>query len=421
MNSYRNCIRLAVLVSGIFLVNPFGGQAQNNTRTPYSMYGLGELRSQQNAVNTAMGGAGMALSSSTFLNTANPASYRGIDSLNVLFDMGVEGKYSQFQSKGITNDLNTANLSYFGIGWRFSPKFAAGFGLNPFSSTGYEINSTASIDGIIGSEYPLNIIGSGDISRAYGSLSYSLSKRLAIGVKTSFLFGSLKQTQYHNLSVIGSSSIYNETTDYFHNFYFEFGAQYDFKLKNYNITLGAIYNPGQDLVTKRTNTTYNSNNTILEDETDNRNDFKIPEEFGLGIAVNNNKNWLYVLDAGIQKWSDFDYDIKSVELKNNPYVRTGLEYTPSTNFMASYFKRTNYRIGFQYAKSYLSLKGTQLDEYSFSVGLGLPIRNQKSRIDVSTEFGTKGTTESQLIQENFVRVRLGFSLKDMWFIQRKYN
>ena len=59
---------------------------------------------------------------------------------------------------------------YVSLGFRVNSKIAANIGLNPFSSTGYEINSTASIDGVIDSEYPLNIIGSGDISRAYGGL-----------------------------------------------------------------------------------------------------------------------------------------------------------------------------------------------------------------------------------------------------------
>lgn len=421
MNRYYTCFRVAIIAAGVFFLCPLSGKSQNNTRSPYSMYGLGELRSQQSAVNTALGSAGIALGSSSFLNSANPASYHSIDSLNVLFDMGVEGKYSKFRSQGITNDLNTANFSYFGLGWRFSPKFAGAIGLNPFSSTGYEINTTASIDGIVGSEYPLNIIGTGDISRAYGALSYKVNSHLSVGAKTSFLFGSVMQTQYHDLSSLGSSSIYNETTDYFHNFYFEFGAQYEFKVKDYAVSLGAIYNPKQPLVTKRNNTTYNSNNTILDDEEDERNNFIIPEEYGFGVAINKNNNWLYALDAGLQKWSQYSYDIKSVELKNTPYVRTGLEYTPSTNFMASYFKRVNYRVGFQYGKSYLSLKGNQLNTMNLSLGLGLPIKNQRSRIDTSLEIGQNGTTTGGLIQENYVRLRFGFSLRDLWFIQRKYN
>ncbi|WP_107821757.1 hypothetical protein [Mangrovibacterium marinum] len=394
--------------------------AQNNTRSPYSMYGLGELRSQVNAVNTAMGGAGMAMSSQSFVNVLNPAANHGIDSLNVIFDTGVEGKYSQFKSQGETQNLNTGNFSYFSLGFRINSKISAGIGLNPFSSTGYEINSTASIDGVVDSKYPLNIIGTGDISRAWGVLTYDLLPNLHLGARTSFLFGSVKQTQYHNLSGLGNTSIYNETTNYFHNFYFEFGAQYEFKLQDYNISLGAIYNPGQKLVTKQENQTYNSSGTIMDDDTQYNGDFKIPEEFGFGIAVNSDK-FLYLVDAGLQKWSDYDYKVKSVELKNTPYLRLGLQFTPSRNFMDSYFQKVNYRIGWRYAKSYLEMKGNQLEEYVVTFGLGLPIRNQSSRIDCAFELGSYGTTASRLIQENYIRLRVGFSLKDLWFQQRKFN
>jgi len=422
MNKSYNCLKYTFIatVAALF-INTTAVVAQNNTRSPYSMYGLGELRSQVNAVNTAMGGAGMAMSSSTFVNVLNPASNHGIDSLNVIFDTGLEGKYSQFKSQGETQNLNTGNFSYFSLGFRVNSKIAANIGLNPFSSTGYEINSTASIDGVIDSEYPLNIIGSGDISRAYGGLSYSLLPNLHIGARTSFLFGSVKQTQYHNLTSLGSTSIYNETTNYFHNFYFEFGAQYEFKVKKYDISVGAIYNPEQKLVTKQENQTYNSSGTIMADETNYNGDFRIPEEFGFGLAVNDNDKFLYLLDAGFQKWANYNYDVKSVELKNTPYLRLGLQFTPSTNFMDSYFKKVNYRIGWKYSKSYLELKGNQLEEYVFTFGLGLPIRNQSSRIDCAFELGSFGTTSNRLIQENYIRLRVGFSLKDLWFQQRKFN
>lgn len=410
---------LAITIS-IVLTHPFSGMAQNNTRSPYSMYGLGELRSQLNPVNSAMGGAGLGMRSQTFLNTVNPASYQGIDSLSVIFDTGVDGKYSTFKSQSESASLKDANFSYLALGWRINSFIAAGIGLNPFSSAGYEINTTAEVEGVQ-AEYPLNIIGSGDISRAYGVISVAPVPNLALGVKTSFLFGSLKQTQYHNLSAIGSTSIYNETTDYLHNFYFEFGAQYAFQIKNYSINIGAIYNPGQFLVTRRDNSTSSGSGVVFQENSENRNDFRIPEEFGIGIAVDNNKNLIYALDAGVQKWSDYQYNLSGVKLKNNPYVRAGLQFTPSTNFMASFFERVNYRVGFQAAKSYLDLRGTQLNEYNASFGLGLPIRNGRSRIDLSVEVGSKGTTSNRLIKENFVGMRLGFSMQDLWFQIRKFN
>lgn len=422
MNKSYNCLKYTFIATcAALFLNTTEAVAQNNTRSPYSMYGLGELRSQVNAVNAAMGGAGLAMGSNTFVNVLNPASNHGIDSLNVIFDTALEGKYSQFKSQGTTQNLNTGNFSYFSLGFRVNSKIAANIGLNPFSSTGYEINSSASIDGVIDSEYPLNIIGTGDISRAYGGLSYNLLPNLHIGARTSFLFGSVKQTQYHNLSGLGSTSIYNETTNYFHNFYFEFGAQYEFKVKKYDVAIGAIYNPEQKLVTKQDNQTYNSSGTIMANETNYNGDFKIPEEFGIGLAVNDNNKFLYLVDAGVQKWANYDYNVKSVDLKNTPYVRLGLQFTPSTNFMDSYFKKVNYRIGWRYSKSYLELKGNQLQEYVFSFGLGLPIRNQSSRIDCAFELGSFGTTSNRLIQENYIRMRVGFSLKDIWFQQRKFN
>jgi len=420
MNNKRIPSYITALLLGAVFTIPFNGNAQNNTRSPYSMYGLGELRSQVNAVNSAMGGAGIAMSSKTFINSMNPASYNGIDSLNFIFDTGVEGKNSQFKSMGETQKLNTGNFSYFSFGFRVTPKIAMAFGLNPFSSTGYEINTTSMISGLQ-QEYPMNIIGTGDISRAYGGASFSLAKNLSVGVKSSFLFGNIKQTQLHNLSVIGSTSVYNETTDYFHNFYFEFGAQYAFKVDDYNVSVGAIYNPEQILVSTRENITSSSAGSTFTEKTENNSDFKIPEELGFGVAVSYQNKLSLALDAGLQKWSTSDYNVLNVRLNDNPYVRFGVQYTPSSNFMDSYLKKIDYRLGWRYAKSYLSLKDNQLEEKAFTFGLGLPIRNQRSKIDVSGELGSFGTTAKSLIQEKYFRLRVGFSLKDLWFQQRKFD
>ena len=67
------------------------------------------------------------------------------------------------------------------------------------------------------------------------------------------------------------------------------------------------------------------------------------------------------------------------------------------------------------------MKDTPLDEYTFTLGLGLPVKKTKSRIDLSLEFGKYGTTTKGLIEERYIGFRLGFSLKDVWFLQRKFN
>ena len=242
-----NCIKLVFIC---ILLSSASVKGQNNTSNPYSMYGLGELRSQSNAANAAMGNAGIGLSSSPFLNALNPASYTGIDSLNVHFEVGIDGKRAKFKSQGESANMNDANLSYLALGWRVNDWMAAGLGLNPFSHSGYEINTTAQIEGEL-IEYPLNIIGTGNLSRAYLNLAFTPYKKLSFGIKPAYLFGSLEQTQYHDLSRIGSNAISNVTKNFFHNFYFEFGAQYTLSLKPGDFSLGIVYNPGASMVTKR--------------------------------------------------------------------------------------------------------------------------------------------------------------------------
>ena len=416
-----------------FLLNVSFVQAQNNTKNPYSMYGVGELRPQTNAANAGMGNIGIGLKSKAFLNATNPASYSGMDSLNVLFEIGVDGKFSSFESLNRKANNWTANFSYLAMGMRISPKFAFGFGVNPFSNVGYEINTTGEISGT-NFEYPLDIDGSGNLNRVYIALSYSPFKNFSIGAKPSFLFGSIEQTQLHRLSAIPPtewehitgypfSNISNVTKDYFHNFIFEFGAQYTIDLKKVDFTLGAIYNPGMYLVSERVDNTYDSNGNVFENERKVNDDFQIPEEYGIGIAFAT-KNFVGGVDVGTQKWSNYKYDLQRVKLKDNPYLRIGLEYTPSFNLhdpALKYYEKINYRVGFQYSESYMKFYNMEQDEYCISLGLGLPLRHKNSRIDVGFEFGRTGSTAGRLIQEDYFRLRLGFSLRDFWFQHRIYN
>lgn len=410
----------------IFLGTVFFAAAQNNTSNPYSMYGIGELRSQTNAANAGMGNAGLGLPSGASLNVLNPASYTGLDSLNVLFEVGADGQFSDFRSKGEHARASHVNLSYMALGFRINKWAAGGFGLNPYANTGYEINSKAWIEGST-YQYPLDIIGSGNISRAYLSFAASPVKNLSLGVKPSFLFGKLVQTQYHDLTVVESSPISNITTDFFHNFFVEFGLQYTVPLKAGNLTVGAIYNPGTALETKRNHTTRDDAGNTYEYRTEtNRNNFLIPAEYGLGLSFRTKERMVYALDAGVQKWSNYDYSDEegaNIRLQDNPYVRAGFEFTPALNPLAKYYRRMNYRLGLRYAKSYLDLRSTDQKEVCVSLGFGLPIniQNQRSRLDISFEGGQNGTTHNKLIRENFFRVRVGFSLRDLWFQHRIYN
>ena len=419
----RRLFYIASFLVFLFLTS-YSSKAQNFTSNLYSMYGLGELHSQTNIVSSAMGDAGIGISNSQFLNILNPASYCQIDSLHFLTNIGIESKRSKFQTKSDASHTHDVNLSYIAIGFRPKKWLGMGFGINPYSTAGYNIQTNTYIEGST-MTYPLKINGSGNINRIYMSFSVNPLKNLYLGVENSFLFGKLKQIQYHDLSNISSISVSSEITNEYKNFIWEFGMQYKIDLKkNQSLTIGAIYTPKQHLATDSEIMTYSTSGKIYDTDDDmyDNDNFSIPNKFGLGIAFSKNNKYTFLLDGGIQCWSESDYYLKSVSLTDSPYLKTGFEYTPSRYFMDKYYKKISYRVGYHFEKSYLKLGSYQQYENTISCGLGLPLNNNNTKIDLSFEVGKKGKIgTARIFQEKFFRVKLGLSLIDLWFTKRKYN
>jgi hypothetical protein len=73
-------------------------QFNNNTSSPYSRFGLGELQPYTFGRTSAMGGASLASRNNQQINLANPASYTAVDSLGFMFEFGVFANYSNYSN-----------------------------------------------------------------------------------------------------------------------------------------------------------------------------------------------------------------------------------------------------------------------------------------------------------------------------------
>jgi hypothetical protein len=56
-----------------------------------------------------------------------------------------------------------------------------------------------------------------------------------------------------------------------------------------------------------------------------------------------------------------------------------------------------------------------------SLGFGLPIKKQGTHVNLYLEYGKRGTTQNNLIREDYLRVGVSFSARDRWFFKRKYQ
>ena len=76
------------ILLGVLMITQLPIWAQNNTASPYTRFGYGELADRSFGAGRAMGGVGIGLRSPKQINPMNPASYSCMDSLTFIFDFG---------------------------------------------------------------------------------------------------------------------------------------------------------------------------------------------------------------------------------------------------------------------------------------------------------------------------------------------
>jgi hypothetical protein len=136
--------------------------------------------------------------------------------------------------------------------------------------------------------------------------------------------------------------------------------------------------------------------------------------------------WFVGAEYTLQNTSEFSnpfYANQATAFENASQVSVGGFFIPNYRAFSGYFKRVVYRAGFNYSNTGLVIKGEPINEFGISFGLGLPVGTRAlfSNANVGIEYGQRGTTNQNLIQENFLTLNLSLSLNARWFRQRKYD
>ena len=147
----------------------------------------------------------------------------------------------------------------------------------------------------------------------------------------------------------------------------------------------------------------------------------MPLSLGFGFAMKKGSKWLAGADFSMQNWQDYSFFGQSDSLANSWRVAVGGQFVPNDRSIKSYLALINYRLGFHYEQTYLNLNGSQLSQIGVSMGLGIPVKRSASMIHVSVEAGKRGTTSNKLVEENYIKCSLGFTLNDRWFVKTKID
>lgn len=413
-----------IITSLFILLTVSGLVAQNSTSSPYSGFGIGELETAAGGRNVAMGQTGIALRSSLFLNSANPASLTTIEPQSFLFDMGFNFKYTQMTSSSKSADVNDGNLSWLQIGFPINKKLFGGLTLNPKSSVGYNIYTAKTIDGT-SIKYPSINEGTGGLSEAAVMLAWKLNKNISLGGKAGYIWGNVTQTLSQTISVSSTAyQIDQEDNTHYSGGYITTGLQISVPVNSKSgFVLGGVAGISSQLngetstiITK----TYSSTSNVISSDVLSSGKMKLPLDIGFGISYNYKNKWLATFDAKKCDWKDATLDFNPKKLSINNSFRGGIEFSPKED-KTSFRQTTKYRMGYRYESGYLSLYNHQIHEQAISFGVGLPIRKDRSYANFSIELGTRGTTAARLVKEDYIKFNCSFNLWDRWFIKRQID
>lgn len=433
-----------LLLLGIGLLSSTSSLAQtSSSHSPYSQSGLGQMREDLLPQMRGMGGISTAVrlqGGLPVLNISNPASYSGFN--RTILDAGLYGNITQLEKGSLADHTADFAFSHFAFGFslneRNGPKVGGiSFGLMPYSDVGYHTNASRHIDN---TPYTTSLVGEGGLNKAYVGYGVSPFRNFSVGVNVGFLFGNLYNKSvvefprgygFYNTSQTNTRRVTGATIDY--------GAQYLLPLGNQtNLTIGysgSLNNAVKSTITSmvtRTQTDAYSNDVTEQvpidtssiDIISDRN-INLPMKHNVGFTLSKGINWMVGADFKYADWSNFQTAQGEDKLGKNIGIALGGQIKPDPTSL-NYLKVIDYRLGFRYNKTHITINDERINDMAVTVGLGLPLPETGfgrtfSNVNISAEFGQQGTLNSNLVRERYININFGFTINDAWFMRRSYD
>ncbi len=406
-------------------------QVNNNTFTgensPYSRFGIGDLRNQANVVNRGMGGIGIAFNKTNGVNYLNPASYAFLGATT--FEVGAEVSTKTINSGSESFRSGTGSPAYVNIGFPIGKNFGLSFGLVPYSRTYYNFQNIDSVPNL--ARVNNQFLGKGSLNQAYigGAGKW---KGLSLGVNFGYMFGTsdVQQRLLFPDSLMYMNSNYNTSTT-LGNIFWNAGLMYEYQVKhNHFIRVGATFASSQTLNGKKDEIVhtfrYNSPTSYPKDTAYATKGLKgtivLPQKIAFGLMYENYRKFQAGVDFQMADWSNYtNYGLTDSVASSTWKINAGLEYTPDYQAVSGYLKKVSYRLGFYTGKEYVYLHNAPMNTWAVTAGAGLPFRKNAAAVNLAIEVGQRAGNVAGLPKESFVKFSMGLSLTDMWFRRPKYN
>lgn len=434
--------------------------AQSDLTSPYSIFGPGISNQRRTVAQFTMGGSGVATTDPYRMNLINPAASAYY--AEPIFEIAGKGNISTFQTN--LDQFENRNFEINNLSLSFPinrGKWALNVGLVPATSVGYEVNVLEASDDL--GTFEARYFGDGGISQAYLGSGIKIFHRqdtaknttdIAVGGQLNFNFGTITNNRRISFPDDPEALGFEDTESILmRDINIELGIHAGTNIKKRTISnpsyiraqFGAAIVIGNEINAEQNRFAYNfrsfSNGTILPQDTvvsaiQQKGAVTLPSSVTLGTTldyISRKKMRLrWSVDYAVTNWSDYNVNFEgtvlSADFNNSQRWSTGIEWTPRAGG-TSYLQTVEYRAGFRFEKTNLTIRNQEIEDIGMSFGLTLPLQFRrgisKSAFHVGAELGEYGTTNEGLIKETYTRILMGFSFtphfRNRWFVQPKYD
>lgn len=412
-------VLMLTLLSGVAM-------AQNNTNSPYTRYGFGQLTDPGSANSKAMGGVAYGLRDKAQVNFANPASYSAVDSLTFIFDGGLALQNTNFSNGAVKLNARNSSVDYITMMFRASKWCGISMGLLPYSNVGYNFSEYQKNETDANNSTLVSYMGDGGLHQVYFGAGIKVLNNLSVGANMSYFWGDITRSRSQSFVLNTSANGLTTTTNTSISSYkLDLGLQYTQKIaEKQELTLGAVFSPGHDLPNETYVQDMLSSGTGSSASITTRDTavvFSLPTTIGVGLTYKYDNRLTISADYMVQKWSEASYMSEKGVMCNRTRLSVGAEYQPNP-LGRSYFSAVKYRVGAHYSKPYYKIDGVDAaKEYGVSFGFGLPLATSRSLINLTAQYVRTSGQMNNFLNENTLRICVGITFNEGWFFKSKVN
>jgi long-subunit fatty acid transport protein len=168
------------------------------------------------------------------------------------------------------------------------------------------------------------------------------------------------------------------------------------------------------------NTTEITSTTNVVDVDKSKYEFDYPQTVGAGLSYLWNNRLLIGADVTWMELSKVKYYSKENVFSDRFVYALGVEYLHNPE-SKKYVELMRFRLGANYSNSYAKVNGQDYNKWAITCGIGFPLPNTKTTLNLHFEYGQQGSLKNIGLVEQYGKIGIGVSLNERWFVKRKFN